>query len=406
MLLNMPTLFPPLHPPTLMVVTALAIAFSGGLLMSVRRPGSKSDVALIWGASMLTGAFGFIVGAVGHDIPWIGDGVSTALFLSAVSLSWVGARAFSERLPLPWLAVAGPLLWVASLPLQSLTWPSAGPFWAATAFFIGTAYSVGVVAELGRERTEYLPSRQPALILMAVHAAIYAARGMEALLGVGTRLWSEHLVVGLTLEALLHSIGMTFLLLAMMKERIELRSTEQLRTLARQDGLTGIANRRHFDEQLPIEMRQAARLRQPISLLMIDVDHFKRFNDACGHQQGDACLIAVAQALAGSPHRPRDLVARYGGEEFVVLMPETDLAGALHVAEAARKSVEALGMVHPGPSQVVTISIGAASSIPDDSPKSGRLLVHSADAAMYEAKAAGRNAVRSAETNRMHEFQS
>jgi diguanylate cyclase (GGDEF)-like protein len=149
---------------------------------------------------------------------------------------------------------------------------------------------------------------------------------------------------------------MAFLLLSMMKERVELRSSEQLRALTLLDGLTGISNRRHFDEQLDVEIRRARRAGASVALLLIDVDHFKSFNDTFGHQQGDQCLRAVAKVIAALVCRSGDLAARYGGEEFAVLLPKTDLAGATELADALRIAVRALGLEHTSGFGVVTVS--------------------------------------------------
>ena len=167
-----------------------------------------------------------------------------------------------------------------------------------------------------------------------------------------------------------------------------------MRQLAYVDGLTGVANRRHFDDQLQIEWRRCERSGQPLSLLMIDIDHFKSYNDQYGHQQGDACLQAVAQTLRAGLGRAHDLVARYGGEEFVCLLPEIDAAGALSVAESLRMAVQALQLPHASSpvAGVVTISIGAASGVPREDGMSADLLAR-ADASLYRAKSEGRNRV-------------
>lgn len=166
----------------------------------------------------------------------------------------------------------------------------------------------------------------------------------------------------------------------------------KLERLASSDGLTGLANRRVFDETLEAEWRRAQRAGYAISVLMIDVDHFKRYNDAFGHQHGDQCLRRVASVLAESMSRAGDTVARYGGEEFVVILPATQKPGALEVAERIRAAVEALQMTHAGEEdEVVTVSIGVATSnAMIDSPIT---LVASADDALYCAKEAGRNRV-------------
>jgi diguanylate cyclase (GGDEF)-like protein/PAS domain S-box-containing protein len=164
--------------------------------------------------------------------------------------------------------------------------------------------------------------------------------------------------------------------------------------LSRHDGLTGLANRRHLDDALAHEWRRSARAGRPISALMIDVDHFKLFNDAYGHPAGDECLRRVAAALRERCRRPSDVVGRYGGEEFLVLLAGLDADQTVHMAETLREAVEELAIAHPGSSvaQRVTISVGAACVEPNatGSPED---LVRLADGALYKAKRAGRNLV-------------
>ena len=169
-------------------------------------------------------------------------------------------------------------------------------------------------------------------------------------------------------------------------------ANNRLQRLVMQDGLTGIANRRCFDLILPKELRRQARADMPLALLMIDVDHFKRFNDAHGHVAGDACLRAIATAMAGEMQRPADLAARFGGEEFAVILPDTDAAGAMVMAERVRCAVYALGIAHPGNAAgVATVSIGVATVWPRRHDLSPHALIALADAALYQAKHDGRN---------------
>ncbi len=175
------------------------------------------------------------------------------------------------------------------------------------------------------------------------------------------------------------------------------QSNSELRRLSSLDGLTGIANRRRFDEYLDSEWRRSAREGLDIGLILIDIDYFKFYNDNYGHQQGDDCLKQVAWALNGAMRRPGDLVARYGGEEFVVVLPKTDLQGAMIVAERLRSTIVALNLEHKYSKccDHVTISLGAATFKALAEMPSAEL-VGAADRALYAAKESGRNQVTSA----------
>ncbi len=164
-----------------------------------------------------------------------------------------------------------------------------------------------------------------------------------------------------------------------------------LAALAATDGLTGIANRRAFDEALDREWRRAQREQTALALLMIDVDHFKPFNDFYGHLAGDDCLRRLAATISGCLHRPGDLAARFGGEEFAVLLPTTDAPGALEIAERIHDAVAALQIGHDvTPLGRITLSIGIASDGPERY-HSAQALLHTADSALYTAKHEGRN---------------
>ncbi|MET3134181.1 diguanylate cyclase (GGDEF)-like protein [Oxalobacteraceae bacterium GrIS 1.11] len=166
---------------------------------------------------------------------------------------------------------------------------------------------------------------------------------------------------------------------------------DALRALAFIDGLSGIANRRYFDESLDSEWRRCNRSGKPLALLMIDVDFFKRYNDRYGHQAGDDCLKRIVAALKAGASRPYDLVARYGGEEFACLLPETDAAGALAMAQKLELAIRALRIEHldSDVDTVATISAGVAVLRPERDGN-GASLVLRADAALYRAKAMGR----------------
>ena len=184
---------------------------------------------------------------------------------------------------------------------------------------------------------------------------------------------------------------------ARVRTQLRLKSlSDALRRAALVDGLTGVANRRRFDEQLQTECDRALRSGDPLSLLMIDVDQFKRYNDLYGHPAGDACLRSDAGAIQSLVRRPADQVARYGGEEFVMLLPQTEPSGAAHLGQRVVDAVAALRIPHEGspPLRLVTVSVGVAtarcSSDGGCTPATPEALVSAADQALYAAKSAGR----------------
>lgn len=177
------------------------------------------------------------------------------------------------------------------------------------------------------------------------------------------------------------------------KNQLELKQQrDHLMRLSMIDGLTGIANRRQFDDLLQREWHRCQRYEYPLSLIMIDVDYFKPFNDTYGHQLGDECIQRVAQCIKSNLHRPSDLAARYGGDEFICLLADTDLEGTQKVAVNIGQSVSALNIIH-ATSEVadhVTVSIGQATMKPDHERQANDL-IGATDKKLYEAKKQGRN---------------
>ncbi|GLR12161.1 hypothetical protein GCM10007907_09510 [Chitinimonas prasina] len=208
----------------------------------------------------------------------------------------------------------------------------------------------------------------------------------------------EDEVLGFQLGAVdfIHKPIDSFVIQARVETHLALKlQTEYLRKIALTDGLTGIANRRQFDVTLVQDWLQCTREANPLSIVIVDVDHFKKFNDTYGHLLGDKCLRDVAHAIRAALRRPYDLATRYGGEEFACLLPNTDFDGAMHIAELIRQAVAALEIAHQQSetSPVVTVSLGVATCIPTSAYESAKLLA-AADAQLYEAKQSGRNQAR------------
>jgi diguanylate cyclase (GGDEF)-like protein len=205
--------------------------------------------------------------------------------------------------------------------------------------------------------------------------------------------------LGLTLGAMdyIHKPISPPIIKARVRNHIALKlQTDALKRLSFMDELTQIANRRRFDDMLHNELQRAARQQHELSLLMLDVDYFKLFNDHYGHGLGDKCLTRVAQAMQAAVNRPTDLLARYGGEEFVVLLPQTDLEGARKVAESLRGAIAAMQIshAHSPAAEHITISIGVACNTQSETNSAAELL-KLADQALYLAKQSGRNQVKS-----------
>jgi diguanylate cyclase (GGDEF)-like protein len=173
------------------------------------------------------------------------------------------------------------------------------------------------------------------------------------------------------------------------------RQADALRALTLTDGLTGVANRRAFDERLAAEWRRCGRAQAPVALVLIDIDHFKKYNDHYGHQAGDAALVQAAGAMRRAAGRQQDLVARYGGEEFAILLPGVGMEGAQQVARKLLAEIAELGIEHAAAPHAgaLTVSMGIAIRVPG-AQDTATGLVHAADALLYEAKAAGRNGYR------------
>ncbi|MFX1676128.1 sensor domain-containing diguanylate cyclase [Paraburkholderia sp. A2WS-5] len=205
----------------------------------------------------------------------------------------------------------------------------------------------------------------------------------------------------LTIGLLVAAFGAALIALSVLLSvqlRRRMRAESELVLLARTDGLTGLNNRRTFGEILEQEWRRARRARSVFSLLFVDVDRFKAYNDTYGHQAGDDALAAVARCIGESIRRPGDIAARYGGEEFVVLLPNTSMTGAFAIAEKIRAAISGLAIEHVSSEYGrVTASIGMASWTPEEDGDAGAV-IKAADEALYDAKTTGRNKIASFQT--------
>jgi diguanylate cyclase (GGDEF)-like protein len=196
-------------------------------------------------------------------------------------------------------------------------------------------------------------------------------------------------------ELLFHAmiLACVLVIVAMFVRRV-VKGDRVVNRLAKQDGLTGLTTRSVFDEAIELEFRRAARSGEPVAVVMIDIDHFKAYNDCYGHTAGDACLLKVAQTVQGHLRRAGDLAARYDSEEIALILPRTDAAHAHAFAQKMRLAVRDLAMPHERSSYgLVTFSAGVAACVPGRSPGAWRALVADADAALYLAKGAGRDTV-------------
>lgn len=276
--------------------------------------------------------------------------------------------------------------------------------------FVGQRRSVPEVDELLRSGADdaFLLTNSP---IDGVERIFYfqrvAGQPMNLIVGLATgnamaSWYREAIYAGVTtlIFALLTALG-SYLIYQGQIRKLRLvaelaESNQSLSDLSMTDGLTGVANRRRFDQVLEGEWRRGTRSGQPLALAMLDVDFFKKYNDHYGHQSGDECLRAVARVLQQHVHRAGDFIARYGGEEFVLLSVSTDGAHARQLVEAIRAALEKLALPHKmSPFGCVTISVGVAAVIPNEQQRT-ETLIKMADEALYAAKQQGRNRVVSA----------
>jgi diguanylate cyclase (GGDEF)-like protein len=332
----------------------------------------------------------------------------------AYQLLWPGAPAWAHRAPLFWLGFGlffsfqfaraflltpehvpkGDRVLRASLVVTAVATALSmvGPTFTMGVVLLGVCAVVLCVSGLVVAALSWWRGFRPALYYVIAWALPFALGTVLGLLSFGLVPYKGWVVDGMQFGM----AGSLVILSLGLADRIRIlrRDKEVAEIVSTTDGLTGVANRRRFDEYLDLEWRRCRRSVTPLSVVIVDVDDFKLFNDTYGHQKGDAALRAVAAALERCLRRPGDLVARYGGEEFALIMPDTDSRGAASVAEATREAVAELSIPHVAASaaSTVTISLGCATLTPRDSDAIANV-VAAADRALYQAKDLGKNQV-------------
>src|SRR5262245_32421030 len=376
----------PLDIPTLFIISTCVTAVLG-LFLLLAWIQDRSIRALAWWAAA------YLIGGLAAALWGMHDQMSRAftvdvvyaLLFVACGIIWTGARLFHSRGIQPYAMFGGAVLWL--LLSQSPVFAESGPHRMVLGSLVIASYTLATAFELWRDRSEQLFSRWPAIAVLVVHALVFVAPIPLVLLlpaHSGLAFASGWFPI-LTLETLLFAIGTAFIILVMAKER----SDHIHRAEASTDALTGIANRRGFFEEAERLVRKQAWKKQPVSVLMFDLDHFKSVNDRFGHAVGDEALRLFART-ATVCLRSSDVIGRMGGEEFAAILP-SDLNVAMTAAERVRTAFASAAMENIGQKVGLTVSIGAA--MVEDLPCDVAALLARADAALYRAKKDGRNRV-------------
>ncbi len=371
-----------------MLVMTAAASFAMAGAMGAVRPHKREGVGL-WALALLLHASCYVLYALRGVAPdWASVVLANTLLSGSFALTLAAVEQFQGR-PQPWWRMAVPLVVVAAL----FAWFIDS--YAARQMVSGTVLPAQLLLVLWALWRPHSPEQRRGALLLSVcvliEVLLLAGRGWLALTGRmdNTGLLqispSQSVVFVMAfVTVILSSLG--FIL--MTKDRADAANLR----LATHDPLTGVVNRRALLQVLARDVAQAARARTAYALVLLDIDHFKAVNDNHGHLAGDQVLRHVAQVL-GTRLRRQDLLSRYGGEEFLVLLPDTDLAGALQLAEALRHAVQATPCPHASGLIGVTVSLGVCAARPHG-PDCGEAPIESADQALYAAKAAGRNCVR------------
>lgn len=382
---------------TVLVSSSVAMLFLGCALLYFWNLDRASRWLLWWAIPFLAGG----IAIVSYMRPgWEGDftviGFGNAARITAVCILWQGARVFERRRPLLLVVLLTPLVWLGLCLIP--------PFFASMAARVvgvslfNAAFCALAAYEFWRGRAEPLASRTPAIVVLISFAALMLSRVATVNLlpfPMGA-LPLDPVWMGIfNLAVFVHASFLGFLMIAMTKER---REAEQ-RSFAMLDPLTGLMNRRAFMSQAERSARRGNSGREPLALLVLDIDHFKSINDRFGHEVGDRVLNGFA-AVAEACMRSTDQLYRIGGEEFCFILPDTTLPDAIAVAERVRQNFAGTSVKAASGTARATVSIGISAS--DHAGFDLEALLAAADAAVYEAKARGRDRVVVADPVALH----
>jgi diguanylate cyclase (GGDEF)-like protein len=372
---------------TLFLVTVYVEAILGLLLLFAWAQNTAIYAVAWWGfADLLRAASVMLFGMYGSVSDLISIDLANAILFTAFAVTWTGARVFDHRKPNWILLFGGAALWLVlcRIPVVQGSWDLRLLFSSG----IITAYTWATAYEFWRGRSEPLVSRWPAIFMFFAHGALYLLRTPfgAVLAPVNNQVFASVWITVLSFEALLFTIAIAFILLAMAKERTEYRH----KTDSLIDPLTGIANRRAFLQDAEAQLKRQLTEPRPMAVLLLDLDNFKGVNDRFGHAIGDRVLQIFAEVGSGCMRR-YDIFGRLGGEEFAALLVDTSRERALAVAEQIRSSFVEVTAVVEGKPVVATVSIGVVISY--DAVLDLSALLAQADHALYRAKDNGRNRI-------------
>lgn len=366
----------------ILLIVGVCIAALLGLFLTFAWMQRRSVRALAWwGSAYLIGAASMVQWSAPAHVVSIPPAIPTALIFVACGMMWNGVRLFQQRRLLPVAGLAGAIAWLVAVNLSAFP-PGNYPRIVLGAVVVAV-YTFLIAFELWRERRKSLYSRTAAIVVPALHAGILLTPFVLRLL------WPDLLAASwstmFALETVIYAVGAAFIMLLL----VENRQVAVYRNAAIIDPLTGLINRRGFQENaLRLCVLQAAR-RQPVSMLMFDLDYFKSINDRFGHAVGDDALRVFGE-VARSNMRENDIVARLGGEEFAAIVP-ANLEDAVKIGERIRASFQEAGVTISGHRMNATVSIGIATS--QARVNDLEQLAARADSALYRAKRKGRNRV-------------